>query len=48
MQTPEYMLYSSLDDKNKCMSMLEKIGIHNIINSKNNGLISNLLEYPFV
>ena len=45
MQTPEYMLYSSLDDKNKCMSMLEKIGIHNIINSKNNGLISNLLEY---
>lgn len=45
MQTPEYMLYSSLDDKNKCISMLEKIGIHNIINSKNNGLVSNLLEY---
>lgn len=45
MQTPEYMLYSSLDNKDKCMSMLEKIGIHNIINSKNNGLISNLLEY---
>jgi hypothetical protein len=45
MQTPEYMLYCSLDDKDNCLSLLEKIGIQNIINSKNNGLISNLLEY---
>ena len=45
MQTPEYMLYRSLDDKDICTSLLEKIGIQNIINSKNNGLVSNLLEY---
>lgn len=45
MQTPEYMLHCSLNDKDKCTLLLEKIGIHNIINSKNNGLISNLLEY---
>jgi hypothetical protein len=45
MQTPEYMLHCSLNNKDMCMSLLEKIGIHNIIKSKNNGLISNLLEY---
>jgi len=45
MQSPEYMLYSSLNDKNKCISLIEKLGIQYIINSKNNGLISNLLEY---
>ena len=34
-----------MDNKDICTSLLEKIGIQNIINSKNNGLISNLLEY---
>ena len=45
MQSPEYMLHCSLNNKEKCMSLLEKIGIQYIINSKNNGLVSNLLEY---
>jgi hypothetical protein len=45
MQTPEYMLHCSLNNKEMCSSLLEKIGIQYIINSKNNGLVSNLLEY---
>ena len=45
MQTHEYILYRSLDNIDTCSSLLEKIGIQNIINSKNNGMVSNLLEY---
>ena len=41
----EYLLYRSIDDSEKMEQLIQEIGFDNIIKSKNNGMISNILYH---